>query len=360
MAQDIRVKICGLREAAHVAAAVKAGAAYVGFDFFPKSPRYVDPAEAARLALGVPEGVAKVALTVDATDAELDALLDRVPLDMLQLHGHETPERVAEVRARFGLPVMKALGIADEGDLPALDDYARVADAAAGRCQGRPRGQSCRGAMACRSTGGCWPGDAGRVPWMLAGGLTAGNVAEAMRLTGARQVDVSSGVEIAPGVKDAGLIEAFCRAGAMILRDARQDDVAGIVALLSDDTLGAAREGHDMAPYDLAFAEIAANPMHQLVVAEAEGRIVGCLQLTILAGLSRQGARRALVEAVRVAGDLRSQGLGAALMAEAEDRARRAGCGMIQLTTDKSRLRAHRFYERLGYAASHLGMKKAL
>lgn len=146
----------------------------------------------------------------------------------------------------------------------------------------------------------------------------------------------------------------------MKIRDALLADVPGIVALLADDALGAAREGDDMAPYEAAFAEIAANPMHQLIVAEQSGRIVGCLQLTVLSGLSRKGMRRALVEAVRVTADLRSQGLGAALMAEAEMRARNEGCGIIQLATDKSRTRAHRFYERLGYVASHLGMKKIL
>ncbi len=123
-----RVKICGLTEPRHVAAATEAGAAYVGFVFFPGSPRNLTPEAASALAVAVPPGVAKVALTVDASDAQLDAILDRVPVDMLQLHGHETPERVAEVRDRFGLPVMKALGIAGEDDLAAIDDHARAAD----------------------------------------------------------------------------------------------------------------------------------------------------------------------------------------------------------------------------------------
>jgi phosphoribosylanthranilate isomerase len=125
---SIRVKICGLREQAHVAAAVEGGAAYVGFVFFPKSPRFVDLVTARALAVEVPPGVAKVALTVDADDAALGALTDAVPLDMLQLQGSETPERVAEVRARFGLPVMKAMGVAVAADLDALDAYAAVAD----------------------------------------------------------------------------------------------------------------------------------------------------------------------------------------------------------------------------------------
>ncbi len=208
MTSDVRVKICGLSEAAHVEAAVSAGAAYVGFVFFPKSPRHLTLDAARLLAAGVPAGVAKVALTVDADDAALDALLDRVPVDMLQLHGKESVARVAEVRTRYGLPVMKAVGVADESDLPALDDYARVADQLLVDAK-PPRGAELPGGNGLAFdwrliAGRRWP-----VPWMLAGGLTPQNVAEAVRLTGARQVDVSSGVETAPGRKDPALIRAF-------------------------------------------------------------------------------------------------------------------------------------------------------
>ena len=146
----------------------------------------------------------------------------------------------------------------------------------------------------------------------------------------------------------------------MRFRDASRADVPAIVAMLADDSLGQGREGADLAPYLAAFDQIAANPAHQLIVAEDAGRIIATCQLTILSGLSRQGARRALVEAVRVTADLRGRGIGAALMAECETRARAAGCGMIQLTTDRSRQDAHRFYERLGYQPSHIGMKKPL
>jgi GNAT superfamily N-acetyltransferase len=146
----------------------------------------------------------------------------------------------------------------------------------------------------------------------------------------------------------------------MLFRDARAEDVPAIVAMLADDPLGQARESADMSPYHAAFAEIAANPMHHLIVGERAGRVIACCQLTVLSGLSRRGARRALVEAVRVAADLRGQGIGAALMAECESRARAAGCTMIQLTTDASRKEAHRFYARLGYQPSHVGMKKPL
>lgn len=144
-------------------------------------------------------------------------------------------------------------------------------------------------------------------------------------------------------------------------RDARPEDLPEIVALLTDDPLGKAREGGDLAPYATAFAALAANPMHQLIVGtDAQGRVIATCQLTILHGLSRSGMVRALVEAVRVAPDHRSAGVGAALMAEAEARARTEGAGLVQLTTDKTRSRAHAFYDRLGYEASHLGYKKLL
>ena len=208
---DVRVKICGLREEAHVAAAVEAGARYVGFVFFAKSPRNVTVETAARLAATVPPGVAKVALVVDATDAELDAMVAAVPLDMLQLHGNESPDRVAGIRARFGLPVMKAVGIAGPEDVEKIALYGKVADqilvdakAPKGAAVPGGNGLSFDWTLIARKY---WP-----CPWMLAGGLTPDNVAEAIRLTGARQVDVSSGVELAPGVKDADLIRAFVAA----------------------------------------------------------------------------------------------------------------------------------------------------
>lgn len=208
---DVRVKICGLREEAHVAAAVEAGARYVGFVFFAKSPRNVTVEVAARLAAAVPPGVAKVALVVDAADAALDSIAAAVPLDMLQLHGNESPERVAEIRARYGLPVMKAVGIAGPEDVEKIALYGKVADQILVDAKA-PKGAALPGGnglafdwtLIARKY---WP-----CPWMLAGGLTPENVAEAIRLTGARQVDVSSGVELAPGVKDAALIRAFIAA----------------------------------------------------------------------------------------------------------------------------------------------------
>ena len=210
-AGPIRVKICGLRDAETLAAAVDAGAAYVGFNFFPPSPRYLSPEQAAALAVQVPPGVAKVGLVVDPADAAIDALLARVSLDLLQLHGSESPERVAELRDRTGLPVIKAVGIADEGDLAELDLYLKVADQILVDAR-PPRGAVLPGGNGLSFdwrliAGRRWP-----VPWMLAGGLTTENVAEAIALTGARQVDVASGVERETGVKDAALIARFMRA----------------------------------------------------------------------------------------------------------------------------------------------------
>ncbi len=208
---DIRVKICGLRTLADVAAVAAAGAAYAGFVFFPKSPRNLTPEQARPLALSAPEGLCKVALVVDADDATLDAIVAEVPVDMLQLHGHETPDRVAAIKARYGLPVMKAVGVSEPGDLGALMEYSLVADQILVDAK-PPKGAALPGGNGLSFD---WRLVAQRRwlrPWMLAGGLTAENVAEAIRLTNARQVDVSSGVESAPGVKDAGKIAAFTAA----------------------------------------------------------------------------------------------------------------------------------------------------
>ena len=208
---DVRVKICGLRTPADVTAVARAGAAYAGFVFFAKSPRNVTLPEARLAALAAPPGLAKVALTVDADDATLDAIVEAVPLDMLQLHGRESPDRVAQVRARYRLPVMKAIGLADESDLPAIFAFSTVADQILIDAK-PPRGADLPGGNGLAFDWRLLAGRRWLRPWMLAGGLTAENVAEAVRLTGARQVDVSSGVESAPGVKDAARIAAFVAA----------------------------------------------------------------------------------------------------------------------------------------------------
>ena len=211
MNADTRIKICGMKKDQDVAAAVGAGAGYVGFVFFPKSPRHLEVKDAAILAGKVPPGICKVALTVNGDDALLDQLIETVPLDMLQLHGSESPDRVAEVQARYRLPVMKVVGVEDEGDLTTLEEHARVADQILVETK-PPAGASRPGGNGLTFD---WRLIAGRrwaVPWMLAGGLNADNIREAIRLTGADQVDVSSGVESAPGVKDPARIQAFCDA----------------------------------------------------------------------------------------------------------------------------------------------------
>jgi phosphoribosylanthranilate isomerase len=211
MPSDIRIKMCGLSRPQDVAAAAAAGARYVGFVFFAPSPRNLGLDAAAALALATPAGIAKVALTVDADDAQLDALTAAVPLDMLQLHGAESPARVAQIKARYGLPVMKAVGIAEAADLAQIDLYARVADQLLIDAK-PPAGAPLPGGNALPFD---WTLIAGRrwpLPWMLAGGLKPENAAEAVHRTGACQLDVSSGIESARGIKDAVLMRAFVQA----------------------------------------------------------------------------------------------------------------------------------------------------
>ncbi len=206
---DVSVKICGLTAPDHVRAAVDAGARYLGFNFFAKSPRYVSPQQAAELATHVPAGVAKVALVVNASDEVLDDITQNAPFDILQLHGGESIERVQQIKDRYGLPVMKVIGVADEADLATIDAFSEVADqllidAKPPKNAVLPGGNGLAFDWRLLAGRKYW-----RKPWMLAGGLTPDNVAEAIRMTGARQVDVASGVESAPGVKDATLMKAF-------------------------------------------------------------------------------------------------------------------------------------------------------
>ena len=208
---NINVKICGLKDPGNIAAAAQAGARYIGFNFFPRSPRSVTVDQATALMLDVPVGVAKVALVVDMPDDEIAKIVSDTTTDMIQLHGAETPERVAEVKALFGLPVMKAIGIAGPEDVAQIERFAGVADQLLIDAKA-PKGADLPGGNGVTFDWRLvqrkyWP-----CPWMLAGGLTPENVAEAARLTGAKQVDVSSGVETAPGIKDDKLIAAFCAA----------------------------------------------------------------------------------------------------------------------------------------------------
>jgi phosphoribosylanthranilate isomerase len=207
----VEIKICGLMTPAAVDVAVDAGADLVGFVFFAPSPRHLDFETARALGSRVRGRARKVALSVDADDDLLAASIEALDPDMLQLHGKEPPERVAAVRRRFGLPVMKALPIEERADLAPIRRYADIADrlifdARPPRAATRPGGLGRTFDWTLLS--GIEPG----VPFMLSGGLDAGNIAEALRLTRAGAVDVSSGVERAPGDKDPEKIRAFVRA----------------------------------------------------------------------------------------------------------------------------------------------------
>ena len=208
---SLLIKICGLKTPEALDVALESGADLVGFVFFPPSPRSLGYEAARMLGQRVKGRAGKVALTVDATDEMLGEIVEALRPDMLQLHGTETPERVVAIRTRFGLPVMKALPIAERSDLSPIHIYAKVADRLI--FDARPPREATR------------PGGLGKpfdwrllenvdpgVPFMLSGGLDVGNIADALAITHAPGVDVSSGVESAPGVKDLEKIRAFVRA----------------------------------------------------------------------------------------------------------------------------------------------------
>ncbi|HEY4343539.1 MAG TPA: phosphoribosylanthranilate isomerase [Parvibaculum sp.] len=211
--KNVRVKICGLSTPETVTAAVNAGADYLGFVFFAKSPRNVAPERATTLAKLAPASVLKVALTVDADNAALDKIMATLNPDILQLHGCETPERLIELKRRYGITLMKAIAVAGPEDPIKSTIYRDSADLLL--FDAKPP----------KSMENALPGGNGLVfdwallagqkpetPWMLSGGLTAETVREAIRITGAEAVDVSSGVEDAPGLKNPELIRAFIRA----------------------------------------------------------------------------------------------------------------------------------------------------
>ena len=208
----VAVKICGLNRPEVVAAAVDGGAAFIGFVFYPRSPRAVTPAEARRLAVDVPAHVVKTGLLVDCDDAAIAAILAEAPLDLLQLHGAESPARVAAVRARFGLPVMKVLAVAEPDDVAAAEAYVPVVDRLMFDAKPPRRPDALPGGNGLPFDWRLLAGRRWDVPWMLSGGLTTDNLAEAVRMTGAPAIDVSSGVEDAPGVKSVAKIAAFLAA----------------------------------------------------------------------------------------------------------------------------------------------------
>lgn len=206
----VAAKICGINDPVAMRTAIEGGATHVGLVFYPPSPRAVTPAQAADLAALVPDSMSRVGLFVDPTDGEIDAVLAETPLELLQLHGSEAPGRVAEIGRRTGLKTMKAIPIASASDFARADGYLQAADwlmfdakPPKDMADALPGGNAL--SFDWQLLGGrSWP-----LPWMLAGGLDAGNVGEAVRLSGAATVDTSSGVEDAKGKKNPERIRAF-------------------------------------------------------------------------------------------------------------------------------------------------------
>ena len=205
----IDAKICGLSSEDAVAAAVEGGAAYIGFVFYPRSPRSVTPERARALCDRIPVSVRRVGLFVDASDDEIAAVLDAAPIDLLQLHGHESAERIAAVKRRFGRPIMKAIAIAGENDLPAAAAYEDAADMLLFDAKPPRREGALPGGNGLTFDWRLLAGRRWQRPWMLSGGLTADLLPEAVRISGATAVDVSSGVEYRAGEKDPGKIREF-------------------------------------------------------------------------------------------------------------------------------------------------------
>ncbi|WP_119303549.1 phosphoribosylanthranilate isomerase [Dongia deserti] len=213
----VSAKICGLKTPKTVAAAVAGGASLVGFNFYAKSPRSVDPATVKRLAADVPTTVRTVGVIVDENDARIAEILGACELDLLQLHGHETPERVAQIRARFGKQVIKAIPVSDAADLERAAAYEDVADYL--MFDAKPPKSMANALPGGNALSFDWTLLAGRRlqrPWLLAGGLTPDNLIEAVRISGAPMVDVSSGVEDRPGEKNISKIKAFLDASRRI------------------------------------------------------------------------------------------------------------------------------------------------
>lgn len=210
MAARTQIKICGINSTGSLEAAIAARASHAGFNFFPPSPRFAGPDLAAQLSQQAAGRIVRVGVFVDADDAFLAQTLAASPLDALQFHGAESPERVAQAKAHFGLPVWKVLSVSAREDLPRAQNYAGAADFLLLDAK-TPKG-TLPGGMGLSFDWNLLNGWQSPLPWGLAGGLSPSNVAEAVRRTQAPLVDTASGVESAPGVKDAGLIAAFCQA----------------------------------------------------------------------------------------------------------------------------------------------------
>ncbi len=202
------IKICGLKTPEAVERAVRRGASHIGFIFFEKSPRNIEPDIAGKLADTVRGSVKVVAVTVNADNDELDEIVDLLKPDILQLHGNETPERVLNVKALYGLPVMKAISIRDAADLAKIDPYVGIVDRFLLDAK-PPAGSDLPGGNGVSFDWTLLRSLDGSIDYMLSGGLNKDNVAGALAETGARGIDISSGVESAPGVKDPAMIDTF-------------------------------------------------------------------------------------------------------------------------------------------------------
>ena len=209
---SVAAKICGLNSEEAVAAAVAGGAAYLGFVFYPPSPRAIEPARAAELCAAVPSGIQRVGLFVDADNDAIREVLAIAPLDILQFHGNESPERVAEAKAHFRRSVMKAISVAAPEDVLAAESYEDAADMLLFDAKPPRRADALPGGNGLAFDWRLIAGRTWRRPWMLSGGLTAELLPEAVRISGAAAVDVSSGVERSPGDKDPDKIRAFLAA----------------------------------------------------------------------------------------------------------------------------------------------------
>jgi phosphoribosylanthranilate isomerase len=213
---SVKAKICGLSSEEAVREAAAGGAAWVGFVFYPPSPRAVGPEQAARLCAATPAGIERVGLFVNAEDSLIGAILAAAPLDILQFHGSESPERVVEARSRFGRKIMKSVAVADPEDVLAAARYELVADLLLFDAKPPRRPGALPGGNGLAFDWGLIAGRAWRRPWLLSGGLNAELLPEAVRISGAEAVDVSSGVETRPGVKDTAKIRAFLTAARAI------------------------------------------------------------------------------------------------------------------------------------------------
>jgi phosphoribosylanthranilate isomerase len=212
----VTVKICGLSTEAAVTAASAGGAAYLGFVFYPASPRAVTPQHAARLCAAIPPGIARVGLFVDADDRMIEATLTAAPIDILQFHGGESPERVVAAKQRFGRPVMKAVAIAGFEDVLGAARYENAADILLFDAKPPLRPDALPGGNGLAFDWALIADRPWAARWMLSGGLTAELLPEAVRISGAAAVDVSSGVESRPGVKDLDKIRAFLAAASKL------------------------------------------------------------------------------------------------------------------------------------------------